>query len=451
MGNNYDVTSNNYDIIWALSDLLRSVFALDKATPAVIRLVFIKYAADNYLYAESKEEMRLYADLQKSIAGRNVQEFVDSSSAVLDMIDRKIHANEVLARAYSAYPHDLLMGVFKKSNNRSTFTEQILSELSTYDLSESDENAGQLYDALKVYVYRSLSIAGKYGSNGTNESLNSLAKKVLNVKENDTFMDFACGYGLSALEITNGNAEHLYLSDIDEENLQIAIMISIIQGKAVEKTTFKLENIYKREETPHLVSKAFTDFPLAPRLDKTEYPYSDGTIFAIHRLVESLDENGRSMITVHPGLLYKTNKETNEFRDYLIENGLLEAIVTLPPIIAGTTVNLCLLVLSKKKNTDVLFVDASNNDIIQFSNNARSAKSDLLDTGVDKLAEIILEKEEIMGVSKRVSNAEVQSKNTFVPASFIETPKPTNAISSKEINDKLNDLYEQLFKAQKNL
>ena len=444
--------NNNSSILWNISNAYRGVMMTEALTPAVIRLVFIKYAADNYLFAESKEEMIRYAELQKNMAGRNVNEFVGSIMPVLELIDSKIDANGILKNSYSAYTNDLLGGLYKKKTFSDETSERILSVLGSIDLSERDDDNGLLFEAVKKYVYESLSRAGRYGGeNGTNNSLNILVKKLLNVNKSDTYMDFACGYGLSALEITDGLPKHLYLSDINEECVQMAIMLSVIQGKVATKETFRIENIYDREKCPAQVSKAFVDFPLADRLYKTTYPYNDGTIFAIHRMIEGLKEEGTGIITCHPNLLFRNNKETNEFRKFLLKKGYLEAVISLPPINTGSAINIILLIISKKRNKSTIFVDASSNDVIQFSNNARHFNTELIEDGINSIVDIVEPKKEVLGVSKLVTLEEVEKKNTFVPKSYIVFPRIENNVSSHELNDKLNTLYDQLIKAHKEL
>lgn len=442
---------NKYsNILWNISNAYRGVMMTEALTPAVVRLVFIKYVTDNYIYADSKEEMLNYANVQKYIASKDVDGLVNAIMPVLESIDKKIEANGILTNAFASYSNDLLGGFNKKKAFSNETSERIISVLGSIDLTEDDENKGLLFDALTEFVSDSLSRSGRYGAvNTTSDSMTRLVKSILEVNEDDTFMDFACGYGLSSFDITQGRGTHLYLSDINEECVQMAVMLSIIHGELAEKTFFSNENVFDKLETNTLVSKAFIDFPLSYKVDRQKYGYSDGTILAAHRLIDSLKEGGRGIMTCASNLLFKTNKETNEFRKYLLENHFLEAVVTLPPIVPGVSVNINILVLSKTDNKDVVFIDTRSNDIIQFSNNARNVNTELLDPGISKIAEVIKNKEELLGVSTFVGVEEIIKKNTLVPQAFIVYPKTSNSLSSQELNKKINTLYDQLFKAHK--
>lgn len=444
--------NNDYlNMIWDTSRIYREVMMTEALTPAVIRLIFVKYAADNFLYADSKDDMIRYADIQKYIAGRNTENFVDSIMPVLQMIDQKINADGLLAGAFSAYSDDLLGIAYKRKTFGKESSEKILGLLSSIDLAEDEKNKGKVFEALKEYIYESLSNVGKRSAETrTDPALIKLVKRILNVDESDTFMDFACGYGLSSLEITDGHAKHLYLSDIREECIQIAIMLSIIQGYSTLKTTFAQKNIFENEPFLTYASKLFIDFPLGVKLSRVEYPYREGTVVAIHKLVDYLFEKGTGIITCSSGILYSTGKEVRELREYLLGNRLIEAVITLPPINSGSSVNISLLVISKQNNDSVMFIDASSNEVLQFSNNARNFNTRLIDSGIDHITDILSEKKVIPGVSKLIPYNEVREKNTLVPTAYIDYVKQTLDISSEEIQRKLDDLYEQLFAAQNN-
>lgn len=442
---------NDYlSVISDISKVYREMMMTEAVTPATIRLIFIKYAADNYLYAESKEDMIQYAEVHKNIAGRNVRYFIDSVMSVLQMIDYKIHAKGLLANAFPAYSDDLLGEMYKKKTFGKESSDRILGLLSSIDLSEDEADKGKVFEALKEYIYDSLSVLGRRSAETKTEpSLIKLVKKILNVNETDTFMDFSCGYGLSSLEITEDGAIHLYLSDIREDCLQIAIMLSIIQGKSTLKTTFEQKDVFNYETGLVSASKIFSDFPLKIRLDRTQYPsHREGTILAIYRMIDYLENGGTAIITCASGILYSVNREARELREYLLGNRLLKAVITLPPINPGVSVNINLLILSKQNNESVMFIDATNNEVLQFSNNARHFNSRLIDSGIDHITDILSENKEITGVSKLVSCKEVIEKNTLVPTAYIDYVKQTLDISSKEIEQKLDDLYEQLFAVQ---
>lgn len=442
---------NKYtSIFWNLANAYRGIMMPETLTPAVIRLVFIKYVTDNYLFAESRDEMVHYADMQKCIASRDVNGFLNSVMPILEMIDKKVGTDGILVNSYSSYSNDLVGGFYKKKTFSSETSERIIAVLSDSDFSEQEEECGSVFEALKDYVYSSMIRSGRYGAeNITNTSVSKLVNRLLDVQETDSYMDFACGYGLSSLEIAGEKSKQLLLSDINDECVQITTMLLIIQGDSIKKASITCQNVFDSNDAIQKATKAFVDFPLACRIDRNKYLYSDGVILAAHKLIDSLQEGGRAIITTAASLLFRTNKETKDFRKYLLDNSLLEAVITLPPVIPGSTVNVSLLVLSKNNNKSILLMDTSSNTAFQFSNNARTFNTELIDSGIEKIAEVFTKKEEISGISKIVEMTEIMEKNTLVPMAYITAPKVGTQISSEEIRNKLDDLYKKLYEFNK--
>lgn len=432
-------------LLWKLADTYRSILLSERMMTAVIRMIFVKFATDNYLYAETKDEMRHYANVQKAIANRDVTAFTESLIPVLELIDNSVHAHGILSRVYSLVSDDLMSATNKKRNYTSDQAKQILEILSSIDLEIETTEKDDLVDSLKEFIYTAASYSGRLGGeNSTTQPLNNLACALLNVDENDSYMDFACGYGLSAMEVTKGNVNEMLLSDVNEEAVQIAYMMNIMAGKDFEKIDITVKNIFDCGESNRPVSKMFVDFPFGIRVDRNEYGYSDGTVLAIHRAIDNLKENGMAVITCHSNLLFRNNKEVADLRDYLLSNKYLQAVITLPPVMIGASINVNLLLLSKQNNKEIVFIDASKNDFVKFSVNAKVTKAILTEEGIKRITSIVYDKESIPGVSEVVNPEMVFKKETLVPAAYIVTPEDKDQMSLEKINMELQELYKQL-------
>jgi type I restriction enzyme M protein len=90
----------------------------------------------------------------------------------------------------------------------------------------------------------------------------------------------------------------------------------------------------------------------------------DATIgFVVHAL-NSLKEDGRAVVTVSNSVLFQ-GAATGEIRRTLIEDDLIEAVITLPGgLFSGTAIPVTMLVLNKKKAEErknkILIIDASS-------------------------------------------------------------------------------------------
>ena len=89
-------------------------------------------------------------------------------------------------------------------------------------------------------------------------------------------------------------------------------------------------------------------------------PKSKGDYAFITHMIESLNEQGRMVVVVPHGVLFRGGSE-GKIRKQLIEENLLHAVIGLPSnLFFGTGIPAALLIFQKNRNADeVLFIDAS--------------------------------------------------------------------------------------------
>ena len=104
----------NLDVIERIAEEYQGFMIPEDVIPAVIRIVFLKYVTDNYMFAETRDDMMNYANMQRCIANRNVEDFADAICPVLEMVDRNAGVAGLLARAEISYRNDF----FGKTNNK---------------------------------------------------------------------------------------------------------------------------------------------------------------------------------------------------------------------------------------------------------------------------------------------------------------------------------------------
>jgi len=117
--------------------------------------------------------------------------------------------------------------------------------------------------------------------------------------------------------------------------------------------------------------------------------------------------SGKAVVLMPVGFCYRAGVEL-EFRRYLVENNLLEAVIQLPPNLHnGTAIETTFFIVNKHKdNHDIQFINLNQDEFLQKSKR-RIAFNDL-----DEIVDIYLEKKEIENTSVIVSSS-VVAANTY--------------------------------------
>ena len=84
--------------------------------------------------------------------------------------------------------------------------------------------------------------------------------------------------------------------------------------------------------------------------------------YVIYKGLESIDFEGKVVCVISQGLLFRGG-EDQKFREFLVEEGLIDTIVTLPSgILKHTGIPVCIMILTRKRNPDriIKMIDASS-------------------------------------------------------------------------------------------
>lgn len=140
----------------------------------------------------------------------------------------------------------------------------------------------------------------------------------------------------------------------------------------------------------------YARFGLAPK-GKADYA------FLLHDLFH-IKPDGIMTIVLPHGVLFRGGEE-GEIRKNLIENNHIDAIIGLPAnIFYGTGIPTIIMVLKKKrKNTDVLIIDASKGFVKDGKNNKLRASD------IKRIADTVIKRESIDKFSRVVSIEEIRS------------------------------------------
>ena len=154
--------------------------------------------------------------------------------------------------------------------------------------------------------------------------------------------------------------------------------------------------------------------------------------------LDAMKENGRVVLIVPQGILFKQTKALSTFRRNLVKKGLLKAVVALPPVYNSTLINTAMLIF-EHNNKDVLFVDGT--PLIK-----RERRNDAYITPDDQkiLYEILEKKKTVVDISFKVSNTEVIETGDWSISRYKDVDNTIEFRSIKEINKELDKYYERL-------
>lgn len=287
---------------------------------------------------------------------------------------------------------------------------------------------------------------GRVSSNAVADLLSIAA----DVQPGESVLDGSVGYGFSAMKCIH-NVEDVQFTGIDIaiDAVQVATMYMILAG--CEKVSIKAED-FTNSVASIKADKVVMDIPFGMRtnteltgyqLERTKRWMDSDSCKEMECLfmasaLDSLNENGRFTVIVPQGILFKQSKGVSSFRQNLIKEGMLKAVVSLPPIYNGTMINTALLIF-ERNNKDVLFVDGSifvqrerrNDAVISQENQAR-------------LHEILNEGKEIENVSFKISNEKVLEIGDWSISRYIDSEESIEFRSINEINKDLEIQYKRL-------
>ena len=154
--------------------------------------------------------------------------------------------------------------------------------------------------------------------------------------------------------------------------------------------------------------------------------------------LDAMEDKGRFVVIVPQGILFKQTKALSTFRKNLVKEGLLKAVVSLPPVYNSTMINTAMLVF-EHNNEDVLFVDAAT--LVQ-----RERRNDAYITEENKgrLRDILEEKKVVEGISFRIPNAKVLETGDWSISKYIDVDEIVELRPIAEINKELQQFYKRL-------
>ena len=152
-----------------------------------------------------------------------------------------------------------------------------------------------------------------------------------------------------------------------------------------------------------------------------------------------LATSGTAAIVEFPGVLYRGGAE-QKIREYLISNNYVDTVIQLPAnLFFGVTIATCIIVLKKSKaDSNILFIDASNEFIHEGNKNKLSEEN------IGKIYQTHMDRAEVQHFSKLVSNDEVLANAANISvSSYVEQEDTTEKFEIADLNQQIADLVER--------
>ncbi len=287
------------------------------------------------------------------------------------------------------------------------------------------------------------SIYSRYNISTPN-SINDLAYQILESNDNKEILDI-CSFTGNFLTYYARKKKNYNFTGIEINARSNIIAQEKMNALRVNNNLIN-DNVFKQNFKKKF-DKVFCNFPFGLKLNESDYnlinnlnseiKYEFNSRISscwafVNSVINSLSKDGRAAIVMTNGSLFKLPDQ--EYRKLLVENGYVEAVISLPErLFANTCIPITLLILSK------------NNESIKFINAEKMLSNQIFHSHVNELnvEEIMSEYNSLNNTknSKIVSNDQVANNNyslyvqNYMEIENIEVKNP------KKLNDVCKEIY----------
>jgi len=202
-------------------------------------------------------------------------------------------------------------------------------------------------------------------------SICDLAIKILDITDKDVVLDLCSGINSFGIEVEKSNKPKKIVGvEINTESMFIALVKNAVLGLNIENIQ---GNAISQDYSNLNATKVFSNFPFGfarrpivtemrenGRLGKyfinTKRTASSDWVFSLAAFLNQAKDGKTLTVMANSGLI---NNPDEGIRQYLVESGLVEAVISLPPrLLTGTNIPINILVMSNG-NEKVKLVDAT--------------------------------------------------------------------------------------------
>ncbi|WP_339725219.1 type I restriction-modification system subunit M [Maribacter stanieri] len=387
--------------VWAACDTFRGTIDAAQYKDYILTMLFIKYISDvnkekrvDYMDKYSGDKERVERAMKHErfkvpeecsfeyiYEKRNEPDLGDIINIALENLEDANRSKLEKVFRNINYNSEANLGQTKDRNRR---LKNLLADFEGLDLRPSNLEGNDIIgDSYEYLIANFASDAGKKaGEFYTPSQVSTLLAKLVEPKEGDRVCDPTCGSGSLLLKVAdeigsknvalngqevNGSTwalarMNMFLHEMDNANIEWGDTLNnplLKENDALMKFDVVVAN------PPFSLDKWGAENASADRYNRFHRgipPKSKGDYAFITHMIETLNEHGRAGVVLPHGVLFRGSSE-GKIRQQLIDENLLKAVIGLPAnLFFGTGIPATILVFDKNKgdNTDVLFIDASN-------------------------------------------------------------------------------------------
>lgn len=400
---------SNYDYNLLIKLRKKSILPYYGFSINAVTLLFVKY-------------LRCYddSDLTKTYNDKILNDNFDLGiKPFLDKVERENKTNGILSIG--------LIELIVFVNSSIDIKNYLKSDLKAYTKTEKIE-------LIKNLLAYSSNDKTKLTSFKTNETLSKLVSRILNVNENQTFLNTFAGFYSLALNVC-AKKYFGYEKNLDALTFAYTVLLYIEGKNFKDKYDIIYDDIYEIELNNNII--------------KVDRVFSDGPIIEcmknIKITLDFLKDDGIGIVVVPARFLFEKRTETINYKKNLMDAKFISAVIELPPLLYETLVNPYLLVLSKKVNNSITFISANTVDFYYKD----GSNYFLTDNGIDKIINALkyynvkdneLKNKDYSTFSKCISYEEILKDDTLslYPMKYIDN------IKTNELRDKMTILKDLL-------
>lgn len=487
-------------IVWKACDTFRGVIDPSQYKDYVLTMLFVKYLSDVWEDKRNIYFEKYKGDEQRIERALKNERFQVPENATFDyLFEKRNEANigelidialtelEDANRAKLAYVFRNITfnsdAVFGQTKERNRILKNLLSDFSNLNLQPSNLQGNDVIgDAYEFLISQFAGNAGKKaGEFYTPSEVSTLLAKLVDAQPGNRICDPACGSGSLlikvAKEVGSNNFSlygqeaigstwalcrmNMFLHNMDAADIQWGDTLN--NPKLIEDDHLKKFDIVVANPPFSLDKWGAENAQNDPfnRFHRGIPPKSKGDYAFITHMIETTYEDlGRVGVIVPHGVLFRGSSE-GKIRQKLIEENLLEAVIGLPAnLFFGTGIPAAILIFNrgKSKNTDVLFIDASN-DFESGKNQNRLRQQDIekiISTFKNFKSEVPLNSETgkilVEKYAYRATFAELKENdfNLNIPR-YVDTFEEEEPVDIKQTQLEINNLKTELKEVEKQM
>ena len=485
--------------IWQIANDVRGAVDGWDFKQYVLGTLFYRFISENFaLYIEAGDEAINYADLPDKVINLAIKDdaiktkgyFIYPSQLFVNVVknaNNNESLNTDLAKIFSeiessanGYPSEKdikgLFADFDTTSNRlgntvkdkNTRLSAVLKGVAGLEFGDFDTSQIDLFgDAYEFLISNYAANAGKSGGEFfTPQHVSKLIAQLAMHKQSrvNKIYDPACGSGSLLLQAKKHFDAHIveegfFGQELNHTTYNLARMNMFLHNINYDKFNIQLGdtlcNPHFRDakkfdaivsNPPYSVKWIGSDDPTLINDDRFApagilAPKSKADFAFVLHALSYLSSKGRAAIVCFPGIFYRGGAEAR-IRQYLVDNGNIETIISLAPnLFYGTSIAVTILVLSKKMHDKIQFIDASALFKKETNNNI------LTEDHISKIMQVFDGKENIEYFARSVSCQEIATKEyNLSVSSYVEAKDNREVVDIAQLNAEIESTVGKITK-----